>query len=79
MPKNVDDLLAQIDGRIGQHRGRRGAARTKGRGVVELKPDWKMQIMQVISDPNIALILMMIGIYGILFEFWRPGAWSHPA
>jgi membrane-bound serine protease (ClpP class) len=33
-----------------------------------------MQIMSVISDPNVALILMMIGIYGILFEFWNPGA-----
>jgi membrane-bound serine protease (ClpP class) len=71
--RDVDDLLAQIDGRkvktsIGEVR-----LETKGRPVVELKPDWKSQLLNVIADPNVALILMMIGIYGILFEFWHPG------
>jgi membrane-bound serine protease (ClpP class) len=42
--------------------------------VVELQPDWKAQLMQAISDPNVALILLMIGIYGLFFEFWNPGA-----
>jgi membrane-bound serine protease (ClpP class) len=71
---DMADLLAQIDGRTVKTQD--GAVRlaTKGHAVVELKPDWKMQIMSVISDPNVALILMMIGIYGILFEFWNPGA-----
>jgi membrane-bound serine protease (ClpP class) len=72
--QDVDDLLVQIDGRAVKTPAGEVRLETKGSRVVELKPDWKMQIMQVISDPNVALILMMIGIYGILFEFWNPGA-----
>jgi membrane-bound serine protease (ClpP class) len=71
---DVPDLLAQIDGRTVTTAAGPVRLDTRGRAVVELKPDWKTQIMQVISDPNVALILMMIGIYGILFEFWNPGA-----
>ncbi len=70
----VDDLLAQIDGRTVKTAAGEVRLDTRGRRIEELKPDWKTQIMQVISDPNVALILMMIGIYGILFEFWNPGA-----
>jgi membrane-bound serine protease (ClpP class) len=71
---DVSDLLAQVDGRTVKTTAGLVRLDTKGHAVVELKPDWKMQIMSVISDPNVALILMMIGIYGILFEFWNPGA-----
>ena len=72
--KDVDDLLSQIDGRTVTTAAGEVRLETKGRSVVELKPDWKTQVMSVIADPNIALILLMIGIYGILFEFWNPGA-----
>ena len=72
--KDVDDLLSQIDGRSVTTAAGEMRLETKGRGVVEIKPDWKMQLMSAITDPNIALILLMIGIYGILFEFWSPGA-----
>ncbi len=72
--EDVDDLLARIDGRTVKTPAGEVRLATKGSRIVELKPDWKTQIMQVISDPNVALILMMIGIYGILFEFWNPGA-----
>jgi membrane-bound serine protease (ClpP class) len=74
MAEDLDDLLVQIDGRTAKTPAGEVRLETKGSRIVELKPDWKMQIMQVISDPNVALILMMIGIYGILFEFWNPGA-----
>lgn len=72
--KDIEDLLSQIDGRSVTTAAGEIRLETKGRGVVELKPDWKMQVMSAITDPNIALILLMIGIYGILFEFWSPGA-----
>ena len=72
--KDIDDLLSQIDGRSVTTTAGEVRLDTKGRSVVELKPDWKMQLMSAITDPNIALILLMIGIYGILFEFWSPGA-----
>jgi len=72
--KDVDDLLAQIDGRTVATAAGDVRLDTRGRKVLTLEQDWKMKVMAVITDPNIALILLMIGIYGILFEFWSPGA-----
>ena len=70
---DVAELLAKVDGRVVKTPAGEVRLETRGRQVVELKPDWKTEVMQVISDPNVALILMTIGIYGILFEFWHPG------
>lgn len=72
--RDIDELLSQIDGRSVTTAAGEVRLETKERSVVELKPDWKMQLMSAITDPNIALILLMIGVYGILFEFWSPGA-----
>ena len=71
--KDVEDLLSQIDGRTVATTAGEVRLATKGRGIVESKPDWKEQLLSAIADPNIALILLMLGIYGILFEFWSPG------
>src|SRR5262245_28294450 len=71
--KDVSDLLSQIDGRTTTTVAGETRLETKDRRVVELRPDWKMQVLSAIADPNVALILLMIGIYGILFEFWTPG------
>ena len=72
--KDIDELMSQIDGRSVATAAGEIRLETKGRRILELRPDWKMQVMSIITDPNIALILLMIGIYGILFEFWSPGA-----
>jgi membrane-bound serine protease (ClpP class) len=46
---------------------------TKGAPVVEVAPDWRIKIMSVIGDPTVAYLLLLFGIYGVLFEFWNPG------
>jgi membrane-bound serine protease (ClpP class) len=45
-----------------------------GLPLVNQEPSWRTQLLQVITDPNIALILMMIGVYGLILEFYNPGA-----
>ncbi len=72
--KDVDDLLSKIDGRSVNTASGVLQLTTKGRRVVEIKPDWKMEVLSAITDPNVALLLLMIGIYGIIFEFLTPGA-----
>jgi membrane-bound serine protease (ClpP class) len=70
---DVQDLLAQIDGRrVKLHSGELTLA-TRGLPVQTVLPDWRQQLLSVIANPSFALILMMIGIYGLIFEFSSPG------
>ena len=46
---------------------------TAGAPIVAFTPDWHDRLLAVITDPSMALILMMLGIYGLLFEFGHPG------
>jgi membrane-bound serine protease (ClpP class) len=71
---SVEDLFRQVDGREVALPG--GSARLATGNLVQVsfEPDWRTKILGVITNPNVALILMMIGIYGLLFEFMSPGA-----
>lgn len=71
---DVDKVLAAIDGRSVTTAAGEVKLKTKGLRVVEIKSDWKMQVMAIITDPNVAFILLLLGFYGILFEFLNPGA-----
>jgi membrane-bound serine protease (ClpP class) len=71
---STGDLLAKIDGRTLTTASGEVKLATRDHPVIEIKPDWKTQFLSVIADPNIAFILLLVGIYGILFEFWSPGA-----
>ena len=44
---------------------------TAGLEVATIAPGWRTELLAVITNPNVALILMMIGIYGLFFEFLR--------
>lgn len=72
--KDVPDLLQQIDGRKVQLQQNELTLNTKKANVVEVDPDWRNQLLAIITDPNIAYILMLVGIYGLIFEFSNPGA-----
>ena len=73
---DVPDLLRQLDGRavpLGDARAGSVTLATAQAAVVVLEPDWRGRLLAVISDPSLALVLMMIGVYGVLFEFMNPG------
>jgi membrane-bound serine protease (ClpP class) len=48
--------------------------RTKGATVEQLEMGFSEKVLDIISDPNIAYILMMLGVYGLLFELYNPGS-----
>jgi membrane-bound serine protease (ClpP class) len=70
---STDDLWTQIDGRTVETKKGRVVLHTKGAKKVEIPMPFKFRFLAYVSDPNVAYILMMIGIYGILFEFYSPG------
>jgi membrane-bound serine protease (ClpP class) len=69
--RDTDDLLAQLNGR-----------EVKGKGTLKLdqavkkiiEEDFRTKVLKTISDPNIAYILLMIGLAGLYFELAHPGA-----
>jgi len=72
--EDVAELLEAIDGRTVSLAGEERVLATAGLSVETVEMDPITRLLAVISNPNVALILMMIGIYGIIFEFWNPGS-----
>ncbi|MFC1589625.1 nodulation protein NfeD, partial [Pseudomonadota bacterium] len=68
------DLLKQIDGREVSIHGQKRTLNTSGLPLIKIEPDWRSRLLNVITNPNIAYILMLIGIYGLIFELANPGA-----
>jgi membrane-bound serine protease (ClpP class) len=72
--RDMADLLRSIDGRRVEVAGSMRPLATRGLSVETLKPGWLIELLSVITDPNIAVLLMLMGIYGLAFEFMSPGA-----
>lgn len=70
---NLDDLLARLDGHTVQMAIDKRPLKTADIEIVRLDPDWRTDLLSFITNPNIAYILMLIGIYGIIFELANPG------
>jgi membrane-bound serine protease (ClpP class) len=73
LASDLADLLRKLDGRRVTLDGREVILKTKGLELTSFDPDWRSRLLSVITDPNIAYILMLLGIYGLFFELWNPG------
>lgn len=71
---DLDDLLAQADGRTVRLGEREATLALAGAVVETLAPDWRNRLLSVITDPSIAYFLLLIGLYGLVFEGYNPGA-----
>jgi membrane-bound serine protease (ClpP class) len=71
---DMPDLLRKIDGR--QVRTQLGSVEIDTEGIVieEFTPDWRTRLLSVLTNPNVAYMLMLAGIYGLLLEGYNPGA-----
>jgi membrane-bound serine protease (ClpP class) len=72
---NTDSLLAVIDGKeIQLDSGVKKILKTRRARIITYEMNWRQRLLDTISDPNIAYILMMIGMAGIMLELYNPGA-----
>ena len=71
---DLDALLDGIDGRQVQVQGKDLVLHTRGLPLVVLTPDWRTRLLATLTDPNVALILLLVGVYGLIFELANPGS-----
>lgn len=70
---DLADLLQKVNGRTFEIQGQKRTLESAGAALVRIEADWRSRLLAVITDPSIAYILMLLGIYGLLFEFYNPG------
>ncbi|HHH45989.1 MAG TPA: nodulation protein NfeD [Thiotrichales bacterium] len=70
---DLDALLRAIDGREVAVPGGHVRLDTRDLVVREIAPDWRTRLLERIADPNLAYVLMLLGIYGLIFELANPG------
>ncbi|MGO1499701.1 MAG: NfeD family protein [Marinobacter sp.] len=71
---DLPDLMRQIDGRTVSLASGDTTLQTAGLEMIRMLPDWRTRLLTVITHPNVAYFLMIIGFYGIIFELASPGA-----
>ncbi|MBM3108420.1 nodulation protein NfeD [Pseudomonas sp. V1] len=70
---DLPDLLRQLDGKTLEAAGQTVQLHTANAVLIERQPDWRTRMLAVITNPSVALILIMVGVYGLMFEFMSPG------
>jgi len=70
---DLDELLAKLDGLELTLHGQARTLKTADASIVPVKTDWRHEVLAVIPDPSVAYGLLLIGIYGLILEFYNPG------
>ena len=70
---DIPDLLRQADGRQVTVAGVQQALATRDSTVETLEPDWRTRLLGMIAHPMTAYILLLVGVYGLVFELAHPG------
>ena len=71
--KDVSELLVKLHGRSVEPNNSPVTLDTENIAINHIDPDWQIQLLSIATNPNVAFVMMLIGIYGIIFEFWHPG------
>lgn len=72
---DIPDLLRQLDGRtVRRFDGRTVVLHTAGAPVVVLEMNWRQRLLSALAHPNIAYLLLSLGVLGLTIELWNPGA-----
>lgn len=70
---NLDDLLNKLEGRLVIRDDKKIALHTKGKKLIEIKMSFSEKFLHSLAEPNIAYIFLILGIYGLIYEFASPG------
>lgn len=73
LASDLDDLKRKLDGRLVRVGEGEWRLRTADLTFLEQPPDWRSRFLAVISNPNVAYFLLLVGIYGLIYEFASPG------
>jgi membrane-bound serine protease (ClpP class) len=71
--ENVEELLQAIDGREVEMDGTTRILQTADVEIVEVEMSFRHELLDILSDPNVAYIFFLLGIYGLMFELYNPG------
>ncbi|SES19452.1 membrane-bound serine protease (ClpP class) [Vreelandella subterranea] len=72
--QDLNDLLSQIDGTTVVMEGGDRTLETADLAIERFDPDWRTELLSLITNPNIAYFLLIIGFYGLIFELSSPGS-----
>ncbi|MGE0874800.1 MAG: nodulation protein NfeD [Burkholderiales bacterium] len=73
MASDVADLVRKLDGRSVEAGGAQRKLATAGAITTEVEPGWRTRLLAAITNPSVAYVLVLLGIYALIFEFSNPG------